>query len=241
MLIPIQLRWLILFALIASGFSVNAQQTVSLTQKAAAGDLSSQYKLGEAYLKKGETGQAVVWLRKAADRRYMPAELALAEIYQQGTGVPSNDQAAFHWYLEAADQGNDRAQTIVGIDYKFGESGAPKDIHTAARWFRKAAHQGNVEAQTNLTELLGTGLITTQEASWEERPPSPEGGEPSRSKSFALSEVEKGLTGGITSKRLATLVMRYGVNFELTETVRKQLSQEGADDSLLTAISSVGR
>jgi hypothetical protein len=56
-----------------------------------------------------------------------------------------------------------------------------------------------------------------------------------------LGEVETGLTGGITSKRMATLVNAYGVDFSLSASARKRLTDKGADDGLLTTIASSKR
>ena len=47
--------------------------------------------------------------------------------------------------------------------------------------------------------------------------------------------METGLNGGITSKRMATLVNTYGVDFALSTSTRKRLADVGADDSLLAA------
>jgi TPR repeat protein len=48
-----------------------------------------------------------------------------------------------------ADQGNARAQTILGSMYEYGE-GVPKDYSEARVWFKKAADQGSSEAQFQL-------------------------------------------------------------------------------------------
>ena len=58
---------------------------------------------------------------------------------------------------------------------------------------------------------------------------------------FSLAEVETGITGGITSKRMATLVQQFGVDFKLSSVTRKRLTDEGADDNLLTTISAASR
>ncbi len=54
----------------------------------------------------------------------------------------------------------------------------------------------------------------------------------------ALAEVEilKGLAGGISSKRLAALVGRYGVDFSLSPESEERLRTLGADDELIAAI-----
>jgi hypothetical protein len=58
-----------------------------------------------------------------------------------------------------------------------------------------------------------------------------------KSKPFSLAELEKGIEGGITCKRLATLVDKFKVDFALTADLRQRLGNEGADDPLLATIS----
>jgi TPR repeat protein len=48
-----------------------------------------------------------------------------------------------------ADQGNARAETILGSMYEYGE-GVPKDYSEARIWLKKAADQGSSEAQFQL-------------------------------------------------------------------------------------------
>ena len=54
---------------------------------------------------------------------------------------------------------------------------------------------------------------------------------------FTLAEIEKLLEGSVSPKRVATLVEQYGVSFELTDDVEKELREVGADDKLLLVIS----
>jgi hypothetical protein len=53
--------------------------------------------------------------------------------------------------------------------------------------------------------------------------------------------VETGLTGGITTKRMATLVSQYGVDFSLGPNSKQRLTSDGADDDLLQTIASSKR
>ena len=91
--------------------------------------------------------------------------------------------------------------------------------------------------------MLQEGLISKQEANWKapEPPTKPaEQGIVARaknSKPFSLLEVEKGLQGGITCKRLATLVDKFKVDFSLSADLRQRLGKDGADDNLLATIS----
>jgi hypothetical protein len=53
---------------------------------------------------------------------------------------------------------------------------------------------------------------------------------------FELTEVEKLLKGGFTPKRIVALVEQYGVTFELTDNVERELRKLGADNRLLLVI-----
>ncbi len=55
-------------------------------------------------------------------------------------------------------------------------------------------------------------------------------------KPLALDEVEEALKNGISPKRVAELVVQFGVDFKLIGDVGKRLRSEGADDDLLLTI-----
>jgi len=54
---------------------------------------------------------------------------------------------------------------------------------------------------------------------------------------LSVSDIEHGLKAGVTNTRMAALVKRYGVDFELTDAVEKELKTAGANSDLLLAIS----
>ncbi|WP_437556590.1 tetratricopeptide repeat protein [Acidithiobacillus sulfuriphilus] len=56
---------------------------------------------------------------------------------------------AIHWYRKAAQQGDARAENIIGLAYYKG-SGVPRNYQKAVRWYRKAAEQGDALAENNL-------------------------------------------------------------------------------------------
>ena len=56
-----------------------------------------------------------------------------------------------------AEQGNTKAQTMLGDMYASGQGVSLSYAH-AVRWFRKAAEQGFAEAQNNLGVMYGNGL-----------------------------------------------------------------------------------
>jgi TPR repeat protein len=150
------------------------------------------------------------------------------------------------WLKKSALQGFARAQVVLGYMYQRGIN-TEKDPSEAAKWYRKAAKQGDKDpnpaqtAQNHLSEMLAQGLISAKEADWHTSEATAPKQTPTRKPPFSLTEVEEGLTGGITTKRMATLVSTYGVDFTLTASARKRLTNDGADDNLLAAISSAKR
>jgi len=66
------------------------------------------------------------------------------------------------WCLEAAEQGDADAQSMLGYLYENGR-GVPQDYAQAAAWYRKAAEQGNVKAQYGLGGLYRYGLGVPQD------------------------------------------------------------------------------
>ena len=74
-------------------------------------------------------------------------------MYENGRGVPQDNEKAIAWYRKAAEQGHAIAQCNVGWMYENGR-GVPRDYEKAIAWYRKAAEQGNERAQENLRNLL---------------------------------------------------------------------------------------
>ena len=55
-----------------------------------------------------------------------------------------------------AEQGDARAQSVLGVLFAYGE-GVPQDLAEAAKWYRKAADQGNAKAQYHLGLMYAKG------------------------------------------------------------------------------------
>jgi hypothetical protein len=188
-------------------------------------------------------------LRRKAEAGDPKAQFDLASAYSQGTGIPKDAAKGLEWLRKSALQGYGGAQVVLGVFYQKGIQ-VPQDPSEAAKWYKKAARQGDKDpkhaqtAQNHLSEMLAQGLISAKEADWKAPEPSNSTTKPTRTKKpqpFSLGEVETGLTGGITSKRMATLVSTYGVDFSLNPNTRKRLTGQGADDTLLAAIASARR
>jgi TPR repeat protein len=68
----------------------------------------------------------------------------------------------FKELLPFAEQGDARAQFLVGSSYQFGQ-GVPQDYAQAVDWYRKAAAQGNASAQYKLGRLYEQGQGVPQD------------------------------------------------------------------------------
>ncbi len=62
--------------------------------------------------------------------------------YMNGQGVPQDDAEALKWTRKAAEQGDARGQTQLGIVYYLGR-GMPQDYVRGHMWFNLSAAQGN--------------------------------------------------------------------------------------------------
>ena len=176
-------------------------------------------------------------LQRSAEAGDAKAQFDLADTYFEGNGVPKDPHEAAKWYRKAARQSD-------------------KDPKHAQK------------AQSDLGVMAAQGTISIDEADWQAPEPgseptqqakAPQGKStdgkttngktsdgkitPAKSKAspFSLAEVETGLTGGITPKRMTTLVGQYGVDFSLNASAKQRLTSEGADDGLLQTIASSKR
>lgn len=79
-------------------------------QKAERGDAKAQFELGTKYASVKEFGQAVVWLRRAAEQGYADAQYRLGYMYDNGQGVPRDGAVANEWFQKSAAQGQTDAK-----------------------------------------------------------------------------------------------------------------------------------
>jgi len=78
--------------------------------------------------------------------------------------VPQSFKEAVHWYRQAADQGNAKAQFNLGNCYSHG-NGVLQSFEEAVRWYRKAADQGYAKAQYSLGVVYEKGCGVPQSSS----------------------------------------------------------------------------
>lgn len=94
------------------------------------------------------------WLA-LAERGNTSAMINLANLHEQGQGVPRDLAKAVAWLTQGAELGDSRAQLNLGLAYEKG-TGVERDPRQAAQWFRQAAEQGDTTAQFNLGVMLAT-------------------------------------------------------------------------------------
>lgn len=84
-------------------------------------------------------------LLRAAESGDAKAEFQLGRAYEDGNGVPHDDDRAAEWFRKAADQGNPDAQNSLGLMYTEGR-GVERNRDEAVLWYKKAASHGLAEA-----------------------------------------------------------------------------------------------
>ncbi len=128
---------------------------------------ASLFYLGLAYFQgagmpKKDYVQAAICWRKAAAQGNPEAQNNLGRCYEQGLGLPRDDQEAAFWFGQAAEQGHVTAQLNLGVMYELGR-GLAQDFAQAAAWYEKAAEQGCAVAQYNLGGILRLGRGVPQD------------------------------------------------------------------------------
>ena len=109
-----------------------------------------------------EVIEAVEWLRNAAEKGEVQAQLWLGWMHWNGRGLRRDDSMAVEWYRKAAALGNPEAQTQLGTAYYFGR-GVPEDKAKGLDLYRKAAALGSFEAQMELGHMYRFGRGVPQD------------------------------------------------------------------------------
>lgn len=123
-----------------------------------------------AYLR-GDYAIAARELLPAAEAGDVRAQGVLGFMYDDGLGVPHDDDAAAGWYLRAARQGDPVAQENLGIMHADGD-GVPRDYVRAFVWFSRAAagfppgadREGALRKRERARPLMTPGQVREAEA-----------------------------------------------------------------------------
>jgi Sel1 repeat/WD40-like Beta Propeller Repeat len=113
-------------------------------------------------LNSGNMELAVPVCKEEAEHGNVAAQLNLASMYYDGTGVAKDYKEVAKWYGKAAELGVAMAQNNLGAMYGKGQ-GVAQDYEQAVKWYRKAAEQGMAMAQGNLGDRYYNGQGVTQD------------------------------------------------------------------------------
>lgn len=140
---------------------VVAKPLESLVLEAESGEGAAQLKLAMRYdgsvsAEERDLTKAMYWYRRAGEKGYVEAQIALGLIHIRAKGADSNPAEAVRWFQKAAEQGHPVAQINLASCYANG-AGVLRDMTKAARWFRESAERNQPEAQYYLGLLYGRG------------------------------------------------------------------------------------
>ena len=139
---------------------------------AALGDVAAMFKLGIILLRgllgvPRNVGEAVTWLKRAAERADIDNPHALHELatlHEPTNADPHireriipDESYALSLFQQAADFGFRRSQFRLGQAYEYGSLGLEIDNRASIAWYTKAAAQGDHQAELALSGWYLTG------------------------------------------------------------------------------------
>jgi TPR repeat protein len=128
-----------------------------LEKKLENGTFEEMFNLGKDYLNQENFDSAVKAFTQAiqVNPNFAKAYRGIAICYSK----QNDKKLKFEWMKKSAELGDDVAQYIMGLNYKYGWD-VEKNQEFAFECFKKAAEQGNVDAQYELAEcyLKGEGV-----------------------------------------------------------------------------------
>ncbi|MBQ7734278.1 MAG: sel1 repeat family protein [Synergistaceae bacterium] len=139
-----------LLVVLTAGVAFAAADLSCIREKAMAGDVVAQFKLGYIF-ERGlgvakDDAEAFKWYSKAAGCGHPCAQFFIALMYNEGRGVEKNDFLAAKWLRRAAVRGNKEAQYLFGKKVYYGE-GVTQNETAGLKWLRAAACGGHAEAK----------------------------------------------------------------------------------------------
>lgn len=114
---------------------------------------------------RGDYAAELAIIRPLAEQGFAFAQFNMGVLYDNGHGLPEDNQKAIEWYRKAAVQGLSQAQINLGLMYEHGE-GAPKDVVQAYFWYALADSQGDSqgpEAKRDIAEKMSKAQIAEAE------------------------------------------------------------------------------
>ncbi len=97
--------------------------------------------------------EAEKWLTEAAILHNTKAQFILGVLFQGGIGVVKDDEAAAHYFTQAAENGHVEAMRSLGVLLISGADGVQKDTENGLLYVQKAAEGGDKKAVELLEKL----------------------------------------------------------------------------------------
>jgi len=133
---------------------------------ANAGYPPAQYQMGSFHCRNCDS--ALIWLEKAAEQEYVPAQMEIAKCAKDGYGLTVNGEKlkdlvlSFKWYKRAAENGDPEACFQVS-QCCLSKAGTPYDPEMARQWLVRAAEKGHPKALCRLGDEYRTGSLCTRD------------------------------------------------------------------------------
>lgn len=141
--------------------------SVLLLATAGAQESKADFAAGLTAYDAGDLETAVFEWRESAEAGDLDSIVALAGLYEQGTGVPLDPGEAARLYRSAAEKGHRVAQLNLGEMLATGR-GVKRDRVEAYIWLALAAEQGSLWASQRL-DTLARNMTVTQRLIAEKR------------------------------------------------------------------------
>ena len=119
-------------------------------------------KTAKVAAKEGDYATALKNYEKLAEIGLPDAQLELAKLYRDGSGVAKDEKKALDLIQKSADGGNAKALTELGRLYADGK-GVPVDGKKASALFEQAAQKGDTRAYYYRGQLFREGEIVGQD------------------------------------------------------------------------------
>lgn len=134
------------------------KELAPLLKAAEAGDAEAQFTLASTLYHGGSAGQAVGWLKKAAERKHPKAWRLLGDFHAKGLVAKGKVDAreAANCYQKAAALGDAAAMGKLAECY-FEGRGVARSTFTGVKWLRSAAQAGDRGAARLLAMRLAEG------------------------------------------------------------------------------------
>jgi len=158
--------FLILVLVITNILPASESYNEQLVKDATKGKPEAQTLLGNCYMEGNgvevDYEQGVVWYRKAAAQKFIPAVHNLGECYRYGLGVSKNIKLAMDYYIISAKAGYPETHYELGEMYRKGDE-LDENPTKCVEHYINAAERGHYKAAFELYLLYDVGMYVDKD------------------------------------------------------------------------------